>query len=107
MTSPRRSTATQLAAEADRERGAYLEQGRFLLAQIDALDPRRIGLSSAEWCAAVQRMRCTITDQARVRAEDLIIARAGWPLARDRVLPPAPARPEPEQRSFTEPAEAP
>lgn len=106
MTRLRRSTAVQLAAETERERGAYLEQGRFLLAQIDALEPRRIALSSAEWCAAVQRMRTTIADQARVRAEDLIIARAGFPIARDRVLPPAPSR-EPAQRSFTEPAEAP
>jgi hypothetical protein len=106
MTNPRRSTAVQLAAETERERGAYLEQGRFLLAQIDAIDPRRIALSSADWCAAVQRMRTTILDQGRVRAEDLIIARAGWPITRDRVLPPAPVR-EPVVRSFTEPAEAP
>lgn len=108
MTRHRQSTATQLAVEADRERGPYLEQGRFLLSQIDAADSRRIALADPEWVAAVQRMRTTMLEQRRVRAEDLITARAGWPMVRDRVLGADVLMPlRPVQRSFTEPAEAP
>jgi len=97
---------------AARERGAYREQGECLLRMIDREDPRRLAYASPTWCVAVERMRTTIITEGRVLADDLTEVRAGWPAVRDRELPPlrpavvlqpAPARPEPTQRSFFEP----
>lgn len=110
MNTERLTQLEQLTAERDaRERGPFHEQGTALLALIDAADPRLVALADEVangWCAAVQRMRTSIADRGRVTAMDLLIVRSGWPIVRDRKLPPAPPRtPTPSQlRSFGEPA---
>jgi hypothetical protein len=91
------------AEEQARERGPFLEQGRALLADIDAADPRRIALADPGWVRAVQRLRTQILEQGRAASFDLVIVRSAWPVIRDRALPPEPPpTPEPPRH---EPAE--